>query len=284
MTSRALLLLLLVALSLAVLASHGAPAESVFDAAAKAEEAAAAKERNLQRSLVDDQVRVAYCTACGYQQNFQQIKTYVEDTFPHLVDRVDGVNYEVDPYKMMLAQFLGYAQATAMILLLFGEYILPALGVDATMLRWARDNRLATFLVVVLMGTAASSLTASGAFEIYFNGDLIFSKLETGRWPTLLGAKSEEGAHISAVHSFSKCYVDIRTPATYFVPPYTSRTGPELSVTPGVSGCILTGTAAISGGGEPARAYASELCRLCASPWPVQHSKPRSPQQHLEQG
>ncbi|EEY60214.1 uncharacterized protein PITG_12541 [Phytophthora infestans T30-4] len=173
-------ILLVVALSLAVLgpltASHDALADSVFDVAAKAEAAAAAKERNLQRSIADDQVRILYCTACGYQQNFNQIKTYLEDTFPHLVDRVYGANYEVDPYKMvggivaMLAQFLGYAQATAMILLLFGEYILPALGVEMTMLRWARDNRIAAFFVVVLMGSAASSLTSSGAFEIYFNG------------------------------------------------------------------------------------------------------------------
>lgn len=94
----------------------------------------------------------------------------------------------------MLAQFLGYAQATAMILLVFGEFvslqgvdwveaaggsrvvlccavqILPALGVDVTALRWALNNRIAAFFIVVFMGTIASSLTASGAFEIYFNG------------------------------------------------------------------------------------------------------------------
>ncbi|KAG3007048.1 hypothetical protein PC121_g15834 [Phytophthora cactorum] len=199
MTSGVLRILLVVALSLAVLgpltASHGAPAESVFDAAAKAEEVANAKERNLQRSIADDQVRILYCTACGYQQNFNQIKTYLGDTFPHLVDRVYGANYEVDPYKMMVAQFLGYAQATAMILLLFGEYLLPALGVDVTMLRWARDNRIAAFFIVVLMGTAASSLTASGAFEIYFNDELIFSRLETGRWPTLLEVSNSIGEY-----------------------------------------------------------------------------------------
>ncbi|ETI51958.1 hypothetical protein, variant [Phytophthora nicotianae P1569] len=137
-------ILLLVALSVAVLkpftATHGAPAESVFDVAAKAEEAAASKERNLQRNIADDRVNILYCTACGYQQNFNQIKTYLEDTFPHLVDRVYGANYEVDPYKTMLAQFLGYAQATAMILLLFGEYVsaIERCGeLDAEILTWS---------------------------------------------------------------------------------------------------------------------------------------------------
>ncbi|KAK1931839.1 putative esophageal gland cell secretory protein 6 [Phytophthora citrophthora] len=185
MTSRVLRILLL--LSLVALQTLGAsPIESVFDAAAKEEQVVAAKERNLQRNIADDQVQVRYCTACGYQQNFQQIKTYLEDTFPHLVDRIYGSNYEVDPYKTMLAHILGYGQVTAMILLLFGEYILPAVGVDVAIIRWARDNRIVAFFIVLFMGTAASSLTASGAFEIYFNDDLIFSKLETGRWPTLL--------------------------------------------------------------------------------------------------
>jgi hypothetical protein len=31
---------------------------------------------------------------------------------------------------------------------------------------------------------AASSLSSTGAFEIYFNGDRLFSKLATGRLPT----------------------------------------------------------------------------------------------------
>jgi len=86
--------------------------------------------------------------------------------------------------------------------------IFPADTVTGGALRWVTDIG-----VVLLMGSAAQSLTSSGAFEIYFNGtchavcrpaieglhtdthtplttalmtdDLIFSKLETGRWPTL---------------------------------------------------------------------------------------------------
>ncbi|KAF4315741.1 hypothetical protein BBO99_00009371 [Phytophthora kernoviae] len=162
------------------------PSESVFDAAAKSEEDAATKERNLQRNIADDEVRVLYCTACGYEANFNQVKKYVEDTFPHLVDRVYGANYDVDPTKKMLSQAINIAQVSAIILLVFGEYILLALGIDMTMLRWALNNRIPSFFIVLFMGSLANSLTASGAFEIYFNGDLIFSKLEVDRWPTLL--------------------------------------------------------------------------------------------------
>ncbi|OWZ12430.1 hypothetical protein PHMEG_00014414 [Phytophthora megakarya] len=53
----------------ALCASRGVSAYSVFDAVAKTEEEAA-KESNLLRDIADDHVRVLYCTACGYQQNF----------------------------------------------------------------------------------------------------------------------------------------------------------------------------------------------------------------------
>lgn len=74
--------------------SAAAAPASVFDA-----EAAAAKL--LTRSIADDQVRVLYCTACGYQQSFQQVKEFLEDKYPHLVDRVVGANYDVDPVRQV---------------------------------------------------------------------------------------------------------------------------------------------------------------------------------------
>ncbi|RLN73967.1 hypothetical protein BBJ28_00006645 [Nothophytophthora sp. Chile5] len=135
------------------------PAASVFEAEAKVNEAAEAAARHLQRNIADDEVRVLFCTACGYHQNFAQMKQYLEETYPHLVDRVYGVNYDVEPYQKVRPIYAGEHLG-----------LLPALGVDMTLLRWALDNRVAAFVVVVGMGMAASKLTASGAFEIYFNG------------------------------------------------------------------------------------------------------------------
>ncbi|OWZ02554.1 hypothetical protein PHMEG_00025866, partial [Phytophthora megakarya] len=84
-----------------------------------------------------------------------------------------GSIYEVDPLKtvrdiviartqrlimlQLVAQFLGYAQMTAMVLLLFGELcILPTIGVDVTVLHWSRDNHIAAFFIVVFMGIAVN--------------------------------------------------------------------------------------------------------------------------------
>lgn len=51
-----------------------------------------------------------------------------------------------------------------------GRQVLPAVGISDTWLRWALDNRLIAFGIVMLMGSVSQGLTSSGAFEIYFNG------------------------------------------------------------------------------------------------------------------
>jgi hypothetical protein len=75
------------------------------------------------RGFADDHVRIAFCTSCGFKQNFMEVKNYLEDKYPHLVDRVDGYNYEVDPMKALLARVLGYTQLVAMVLMVFGESV-----------------------------------------------------------------------------------------------------------------------------------------------------------------
>jgi selT/selW/selH-like putative selenoprotein len=93
----------LLALLLCLVAVPGTlPARGVASAAPAASAAAvAAAAKQRARSIADDQVRVLYCTSCGYQQSFVQVKDFLEDKYPHLVDRVYGVNYDVSPAKQV---------------------------------------------------------------------------------------------------------------------------------------------------------------------------------------
>jgi hypothetical protein len=52
-----------------------------------------------QHQFADDQVNVFYCTSCGFHQNFLQVKEFLIDKYPHLVDRVYGANLEPQPIK-----------------------------------------------------------------------------------------------------------------------------------------------------------------------------------------
>lgn len=104
--SRYTWLRLLVTLTIYLIAVPGTVRSSAFGgvAAAKVPAQSGPVERELKherpgRDIIDDEVRVYYCTTCGFQQNFLEVKTYLEERYPHLVDRVYGENYEVDPMK-----------------------------------------------------------------------------------------------------------------------------------------------------------------------------------------
>lgn len=103
--SRFTWLRLLVSLAIYMLAVPGTVRSTMFVSAAATPSANAppvAAKAATTRSIADDEVRVFYCTSCGFQQNFQEVKTFLEDRYPHLVDRVYGANYEVDPMKKVL--------------------------------------------------------------------------------------------------------------------------------------------------------------------------------------
>lgn len=89
----------LITLAICLLASPGtvrAPLLVVHAASAKSTSAYVAPAK---RDFTQDEVLISYCTSCGFQQNFAQVKEYLEDKYPHLIDRVTGVKEAVDPMK-----------------------------------------------------------------------------------------------------------------------------------------------------------------------------------------
>ncbi|KAF1327414.1 Selt selw selh selenoprotein domain containing protein, partial [Globisporangium splendens] len=144
---------LLVTLAIYLLAVPGTVRSTTFNGVAAAPEArppaaAAPSQEATKRNIADDEIRVYYCSSCGFKQNFQEVKQYLEDKYPHLVDRVHGANYDVDPMKK----------------------IFRTLGLDTTLLQKALDNRIGCFAVILLMGSVSQGLISTGAFEVYFNG------------------------------------------------------------------------------------------------------------------
>jgi hypothetical protein len=59
------------------------------------------------------------------------------------------------------------------------------MGWDQTYLQKALDNRIGCFAVILLLGTVSQNLISTGGFEIYYNNELIFSRIAEQRWPTL---------------------------------------------------------------------------------------------------
>lgn len=67
------------------------------------------------------------------------------------------------------------------------RYVFPALRVPAP--PWYRamtENRIATVLMAFFAGNVVTnSLSQTGAFEVYYDGALVWSKLQSGQPPNL---------------------------------------------------------------------------------------------------
>lgn len=100
---------------------------------------------------------------------------------------VIGSHYPVHPTKAAIAQVVGAGQMAGIALSLFGDRILPALGISEPipMIANLQNNKYAACMLFwFLGGTLQQNLMKTSAFEVYFDGLLIFSKLRTGELPT----------------------------------------------------------------------------------------------------
>ena len=81
-----------------------------------------------------------------------------------------------------LATAIGYVQIFGLLMVFAGNRVFAALGLPApAWQQWINDNMAMAAIGVFLMGTLGSNLRTSGAFEVWIDGDMIASKLQTGR-------------------------------------------------------------------------------------------------------
>lgn len=95
-------------------------------------------------------------------------------------------NYPPPLPKRLLSKAVPVVQVGVISVVIGGEQIFPMLGFIATP-PWyysLRSNRFGTIASAWLLGNALQSfLQSTGAFEVYFNGELVFSKLKERRFP-----------------------------------------------------------------------------------------------------
>lgn len=108
------------------------------------------------------------------------------DSIPKI--EISGENYEVGGHKQLISTIIGYIRTLFFILLFAGESFFTPFGGLNQMPSAVKDiynsineNKIQFGLMVFFLGTMVqNSLLQSGAFEIYVNGNLEFSKLQGG--------------------------------------------------------------------------------------------------------
>ncbi|KAI4318207.1 hypothetical protein L6164_026000 [Bauhinia variegata] len=131
-----------------------------------------------------DTVNINYCTSCSYRGTAVTMKNMLQTVYPG-IDVILG-NYPPPLPKRLLSKLVPVVQIGVIGIVMAGEQIFPVLGFVAPP-PWyynLRANKFGTMASTWLLGNALQSfLQSSGAFEVYFNGELVFSKLKEGRFP-----------------------------------------------------------------------------------------------------
>ncbi|KAL6755597.1 hypothetical protein V8C86DRAFT_2671799 [Haematococcus lacustris] len=115
----------------------------------------------------------------------RQVQGFVRQEFPNV--EVLATPYPVALPKALLAKGVQVVQYGVLAVCLAGDKLFQTLGVPtpALYMQHVAPNRFGTAMGAWLVGNMAqSSLTQTGAFEIYANGEHIFSKLHAQRMPS----------------------------------------------------------------------------------------------------
>lgn len=126
------------------------------------------------------------------------MKKMLETAFPGI--DVVLANHPPTFPKRLISKLVPVAQIGVVGLVMAGEQIFPMLGFMAPP-PWyysLRANRFGTMATTWLLGnTLQSFLQSTGAFEVYLNNELVFSKLKEGRFPGEIELKELVGRKLS---------------------------------------------------------------------------------------
>ncbi|KAL3611269.1 hypothetical protein D5086_002289 [Populus alba] len=128
-------------------------------------------------------VKIDFCSSCSYRGNAVTMKRMLETQFPGI--DVVLANYPPSLPKRAVAKLVPVFQIGVVGIVLGGEQIFPMLGVRTPPWYYSlRANKFGTIASTWLLGNALQSfLQSSGAFEVYCDDELVFSKLREGRFP-----------------------------------------------------------------------------------------------------
>lgn len=119
-------------------------------------------------------------------RNFRALQEFLETRYPQdFQGRIAGGNYPAPPLATLAVQLAGLSQWALIALMFAGTSIFASLGMgEPDWYKTMAANKLNCFIAIFFMNSMAQSMTATGAFEVTVDGELLYSKLETGRMPS----------------------------------------------------------------------------------------------------
>lgn len=123
------------------------------------------------------------------QRNYLTIKNFLEEEFPELRGKITGGNYPPPPYTVIMMQILSAIHLLAIVFVMFGDAVWSYIPYFSShgppeLYKTAKQYPMQTFVILLfVIPTLVQSKVTTGAFEIALDGNIVFSKISSGRFP-----------------------------------------------------------------------------------------------------
>lgn len=134
-------------------------------------------------------LQVLFCTSWGMSRNFHQLKEFLEQHFPELANgAIKGGNYPAPAWATIASQAISFLQIFTMMAVFTGDAIwnyIPFVQGAPSWYYSMKQNSAVVFIgIFLIIPTVIQSHITTGAFEVMLDGEVIYSKLASGRMPS----------------------------------------------------------------------------------------------------
>lgn len=126
-----------------------------------------------------------------------QLKKFLESQYPELEGgRIRGQTHPPTLFGELVGTVVSLVWFGGITLLLAGNYVFQALKMpEPEWYQYMKQNTGTVFIGLFILNNIGGAMMQTGAFEIYLNDELIYSKLQTGRMPTGLDVTEALSRH-----------------------------------------------------------------------------------------
>ena len=128
-------------------------------------------------------IHISLCTSCGYSQKLDELKKHILASFPETTITV--ANYPLSLTRVVLSYAFRGLQFAIGAVMILGDKIFEYLQITPPPLYYRLlEKKMMVVMAVVMLGNMlCSQITATGAFEVFYGGRILHSKLVTGQFP-----------------------------------------------------------------------------------------------------
>lgn len=122
------------------------------------------------------------------RRNFEELRSFLHQQYPALAaaDSIRGEFYPPPPMAEALSGLGTFLQMGGVAVTLGGTYIFNALGVpQPPFVPFMQRNTAGVIIGLFFVNSVLSSFRATGAFEVTIDGELVFSRIQEKRFPTV---------------------------------------------------------------------------------------------------